>query len=163
MGPHECLKSYIGPSGTSPTPLGCLNGLRLTKYDPLLCILPVRCFRIHGTPKGAFQKCSFGPKRAFWGLQRSLEGLWVPDLVPTAADWSNRIGFMVTTHFGLVLGFFWAPRDPKRARFGPKCPFLAPVGTKLKNVADPSCDLSKFARGGHLINEKNLTSIGLTS
>ena len=118
----------------------------------------MRCFRIH-----AFQKCSFGPKRAFWGPQRSLEGLRVPDLVPTAANWSNRIGHMVTTHFGLVLGFFWAPRDPKRARFGPKCPFLAPVGTKLKNVADPSCDLSKFAREGHLANEENFTSIGVTN
>ena len=30
---------------------------------------------------------------------------------------------MVTTHFGLVLGLFLAPRGPKRARFGPKCPF----------------------------------------
>ena len=115
----------------------------------------MRCFRIHGTPKGAFQKCLFCPKRAFWGPQRSLEGLRVPNLVPTAANWSNRIGHMVTTHFSLVLGFFWAPRDPKGARFGPKCPFLAPLGPKLKNVADPSCDLSKFARGGHLINEKN--------
>ena len=79
-------------------------------------------FRIHGTPKVAFQKCSFGPKRAFWGLQRSLEGLWVPDLVPTAADWSNRIGHMVTTHFGLVLGLFWAPRNPKRASICTKLP-----------------------------------------
>ena len=30
---------------------------------------------------------------------------------------------MVTTHFGLVSGLFWAPRAPKRARFGPERPF----------------------------------------
>ena len=122
MGPfwHTLVPEKLHrPLGDLADPSGCLNGLRLTKYDPLLCILPVRCFRIH-----AFQKCSFGPKRAFWGPQRSLEGLRVPNLVPTAANWSNRIGHMVTTHFSLVLGFFWAPRDPKRARFGPNCPFL---------------------------------------
>ena len=33
---------------------------------------------------------------------------------------------MVTTHFGPVSGFFWVPRDPKRARFGPRCPFWGP-------------------------------------
>ena len=63
----------------------------------------------------------------------------------------------------MVLGLFWAPRDPKRARFGPNCPFLAQIGPKLKIVADPSCDLSKFVREEHLANEKILTSIGLTS
>ena len=46
-----------------------------------------------------------------------------PDLVPIAADWSDWVGVMVTTHFGLVLGLFLAPRGLKRARFGPKCPF----------------------------------------
>ena len=45
-----------------------------------------------------------------------------PDLVPIAADWPDWVGVMVTTHFGLVLGLFLAPRGPKRARFGPKCP-----------------------------------------
>ena len=39
---------------------------------------------------------------------------------------------MVTTHFGLVSGLFWAPRDTKMARFGPKCPFLGPK--KLKKL-----------------------------
>ena len=46
-----------------------------------------------------------------------------PDLVPIAADWSEWVGVMVTTHFGLVLGLFLAPRGPKRARYGPKCLF----------------------------------------
>ena len=52
-----------------------------------------------------------------------------PDLVPTAADWSDRDVIIVTTHFGLVLGLFCAP---KRARFGPKCPFSA----KLRPLAE---------------------------
>ena len=47
----------------------------------------------------------------------------MPDLVPITADWSDWVEIMVTTHFGLVLGLFLAPRGPKRARFGPKCLF----------------------------------------
>ena len=31
---------------------------------------------------------------------------------------------MVNTHFDLASSLFWAPMGPKRARFGPKCPFL---------------------------------------
>ena len=123
MGPfwHTLVPEKLHrPLGDLADPSGCLNGLRLTKYDPLLCILPVRCFRIHGTPKGAFQKCSFGPKRAFWGPQRSLEGLRVPDLVPTAADWSNRIGHMVTTHW------YWASSGPKGTPKGPVLALSAP-------------------------------------
>ena len=33
---------------------------------------------------------------------------------------------MVTTHFDLVSDPFWVHRGPKRARFGPKCPFWGP-------------------------------------
>ena len=33
---------------------------------------------------------------------------------------------MLTTHFDLVSGPFWAPGGPNRARFGPKCPFWVP-------------------------------------
>ena len=55
-----------------------------------------------------------------------MEGPRGPDLVPTAANWSDWVGVMVTSHFGLVLGLLWAPRVPKRARFGPKCPFWGP-------------------------------------
>ena len=62
------------------------------------------------------------------GPQRDSKGPWGPDLIPTAANWSDWVGVMVTKHFGLVLGLFWVPRDTKRARFGPKCPFLAPKG-----------------------------------
>ena len=44
-------------------------------------------------------------------------------MVPTAANWSDWAGIMVTRHFDLVSGLFWAPRAPKRAFFGPKRPF----------------------------------------
>ena len=67
------------------------------------------------------KRACFGPKMPFWGPQRDLEGPEGPDLVPTAANWSDWAGIMVTRH--LVSGRFWAPREPKRARFGPKFPF----------------------------------------
>ena len=72
------------------------------------------------------KRARFGPERPFWGSPRVLEGPRGPDLVPTAPNWSDWVGVMVTTHFGLVLGLLWAPRGPKRARFGPKCPFWGP-------------------------------------
>ena len=56
---------------------------------------------------------------------------------------------MVTTHFGLVSGIFWAPSGPIRAHFGPKCPLLGPIGPKIgpqfKIVANLLCDHSKSA------------------
>ena len=39
LGPHGCLKSYIGSSGDPVDPSGVPNGPRLTEHDPLLCIL----------------------------------------------------------------------------------------------------------------------------
>ena len=62
----------------------------------------------------------------FWGPRRSSEGPGGPDLVPTAHDWPVWVGVMLTTHFDLVSSPFWAPRGPKRDRFGPKCPFWGP-------------------------------------
>ena len=46
-----------------------------------------------------------------------------PDLVPTLPDWLVCVGLMVITHFDLVLGPFWTPGGPKRARFGQNAPF----------------------------------------
>ena len=69
-------------------------------------------------PLGA-QKDPFGPK----GLMSVLgvpEGPRGPALVQTAANCSDWVGIMVTTHIGLVLGLFWAPRYPERAYFGLK-------------------------------------------
>ena len=39
----------------------------------------------------------------------SLKGFVWADLVPTARDWPAWVGFMVTTHFDLVLGPFHSP------------------------------------------------------
>ena len=75
-------------------------------------------------------KVSFWPQNAIFGAPEVLGGPGGPDLVPTAADWSNRIGYMFTTHFGLISALFWAPWGPKRASFGPKCPFWGPQRAK---------------------------------
>merc|ERR1712140_8001 len=64
------------------------------------------------------------------GAQGSQEGPGGPNLVPTATNCSAWIKLMVTTHFGLVSAFFWATRGPKRATFGPKCPFWVPRGPR---------------------------------
>ena len=80
-------------------------------------------------------------------------------MVPTAANWSDWAGIMVTKHFDLVFGVFrapWAPRAPKRARFGPK---RAQIGSKLKIVGKVLCDLSKFAQEDHSANEENIIMI----
>ena len=69
------------------------------------------------------KRARFGPRCPFWGPQRDSEGPRGPDLVPTAANWSDWAGIMVTRHFDLVFGFFRAPRALKRARFGPNRPF----------------------------------------
>ena len=73
-------------------------------------------------PRGP-KRAIFGPKCPFWWPQRSQESPRGPNLVPTASSCSAWVKLMVTTHFGLVLALFWAPRSPKRAIFGPKCPF----------------------------------------
>ena len=76
----------------------------------------------------------------FWKniISDFAEGHRGPDLVPTATDWSDWAGIMVTTHFGLVSGLFWATRDPKRAFLASKRPqndvfgrFLQLDGSKL--------------------------------
>ena len=106
------------------------------------------------------KRARFGPERAFWGPHRDPEGPGGPDLVPTAANWSDRVGIMVTRHFDLVFGLFRAPRAPKRARFGPK---RAQIGSKLKIVANLLCDLSKFAQEDHSANEEYIIMIRWTS
>ena len=53
-----------------------------------------------------------------------MEGPRGPDLVPTAPNWSDWVGVMVTTHFGLVLGLLLAPRGQKKGPFWPKIPLL---------------------------------------
>ena len=106
------------------------------------------------------KRARFGPKCPFWGSQRSSEGPRGPDLVHTAADWSDWVEIMVATHFGLVSGLFWASRDTKNAHFGPQG---AQIGPKFKIVADPSCDLSKFAQERHSANGKHISIIWCTN
>ena len=69
-------------------------------------------------PQGP-QKGQIWPKMPLLGVPDRPLRL---DLVPTATDWSDWVGIMVTTHFGLVLGLFWAPRNPKRASICTKLP-----------------------------------------
>ena len=64
-------------------------------------------------------------------MRRSSEGSLGQDLVQTAANWSNWVRSLVTTHFCLVSGLFWTPRDPKSTRFGHKCPFLNHMGPNI--------------------------------
>ena len=92
-------------------------------------------------PKGPFE----GP-RGTWRARRvqiwsgltliGLTGLesWLPD----------------------TLTWYLASSGPPGPPKGPK------MGPKLNFFENLSCDLSKFAREGHLANEKNLTTIGLT-
>ena len=65
-----------------------------------------------------------------------------PDLVPIAAGWSDWVGVMVTTHFGLVLGLFLATRGPIKDPFWPKMSLLGvlevlerPIGA----IFGPNC------------------------
>ena len=72
------------------------------------------------------KRARFGPEKPFWGAPRSSEGPNGPNLVPTVLKWSDGIKIMVTTHFDLISGPFWARGGPKRARFGPEKPLLRP-------------------------------------
>ena len=108
----------------------------------------------------ASNRARFGPKMPFWGSQRDSKGPGGPDLVPTAVNWSDWVGIMVTKHFDLVSGLFRATRASKRALSGPKG---AQLGLKLKIVANLSCDLSKFAQKDHLTNGENIFKIWFTS
>ena len=60
-----------------------------------------------------------------------MEGLRGPDLVPTAANWSDWVGVMVTTHFGLILGLLRAQKGP----FWPKIALMGPKRAHKGGVA----------------------------
>ena len=113
-------------------------------------------------PRGP-KRARFGPKMPFWGPWRSWEGHRGPDLVPTAANWSDWVGVMVTSHFGLILGLLWAKKGlfwPIIALMGPK---RAHLGPKFQIVLNLSSDPSKHAREGHSADEKNFVPIWFTS
>ena len=102
-----------------PTATGWFNwvGFMVTTHFALVLGL----FWVVRGPKRAH----FGPKCPFWGPQQSSDSPGGPDLVPTTTGWSDRVGLMVITHFGLILGLFVVTRGYKGPLFGPKCPFLA--------------------------------------
>ena len=75
------------------------------------------------------QKGPFGLKQTLTGRKAS-ERPRGPDLVPTAADWSDWVGSMVTKHFGLVSGLFLAPREPKGPVLALSAPFGGPRGPR---------------------------------
>ena len=73
-------------------------------------------------PRGS-KRARFAPTCLFCGSLMDSEGPRGPDLVPTAADWSAWLGIIVPHTLWPGIKPFLAPRSPKRARFGPKCPF----------------------------------------
>ena len=79
----------------------------------------------------ALQKGPFGPKRPCWGPHRVSEGPGGPDLVPIAANWSDWVKLMVTTHFGLLLGLFWAQGPPKGPFLAQKAPFGGQIWIRI--------------------------------
>ena len=107
------------------------------------------CFSPYGTTQleKTGKKGSFGPRKAPFGALEVLGGPGEADLIPTTPHWPAWVGFMVTTHFDLVSGLFWAHRGPKRARFGPKCPFWGPrrapgdqIWSQLPRIDPPGLD-----------------------
>ena len=87
---------------------------------------PIWSHPAQGNGQKQAKKGSFWPKVPLLVALEVLGGPRGPDLVSTATGCSVCVGIMVTTHFWLILGLFWAAKDPKRDRFGPKCRFLAP-------------------------------------
>ena len=58
-------------------------------------------------------------------------------MVPTAPKGPAEVKHMITTHFDLISGPFWAPVGLKRARFGPEKPFWgAPRSSEGPNGPD---------------------------
>merc|ERR1712173_328860 len=55
------------------------------------------------------KRVRLGPKRTLLGAPDVLGEPRGADLVPTTPDWPAWVGFMVTTHFDLVLGPFHSP------------------------------------------------------
>ena len=58
------------------------------------------------------------------------------NIVKNAPNWSDWVGVMVTTHFGLVLGLLWAPRGPKGPQKGPFWPEM-PLLVALEVLGGP--------------------------
>ena len=61
------------------------------------------------TSRKQAKRVPLGPKRPLLGAPDVLGEPRGADLVPTTPDWPAWVGFMVTTHFDLVMGPFHSP------------------------------------------------------
>ena len=111
--------SRDGPNGikNSFTQSTWVGPIHIIHLGPLMDL-----YGTPGAPKGLILAPK-GPCGVPRGPRRAPGGA---ELVPTAPDWLIWVELMVTIHFDLVSGPFWAPRGPKRPSFGPKCPFWGP-------------------------------------
>ena len=133
--PGAPKRAHFGPKRPFLGPLRSAESLGGQIWSQLPLIGPTQLvtwhphtlawYRPSSGPLGP-QKGQFWPQMSLLGTQRSQEGPRGQNLVLTATGCSARVKLMVTTHFDLVSALFWAPRGPKRASFGPKCPFLGP-------------------------------------
>ena len=117
--PWRSSEGHNGPD-LVPTATGWSNWVN---HIHIMCSGPL--WGLYCTPV-APKRAHFDPERPFWWPQRSSVGPGGPDLVPTAADWSDRDVQRCNHCYNTLwpgIGSFWAP---KRARFGPKHPFGRP-------------------------------------
>ena len=100
-------------------PIG-LNGLESLLPDTLTWYL------VSSGPQGS-QKGPFWPKMPLLGVPDRPLRL---DLVPTATNWSEWAGIIVTRHFDLVSGLFWPPGIPKGSVLAQNAPLEGLRGTR---------------------------------
>ena len=116
-GPQGALKGLFGPNPKFPRPnfFGnsfCFN-YRLVECPERRSGMPGSFSTViaHMEPPSSRKQAKrvrLGPERPLLGPWRSSEGPGEADLIPTTPDWPAWVGFMVTTHFDLVSGPFWA-------------------------------------------------------
>ena len=114
LGPFGYLILGFGPQNGSKAniivfwaPFGLVSGLTGIQNTSTQCAwvgrINIMCLGpltdLCGTP-GAPKRARFGPKRPFWGPQRSLGSPGGPDLGPTATGWSNWVGHIHTMCLG---------------------------------------------------------------
>ena len=129
-GPHNGPKHHPnGPRGTwrarrvqiwSQLPPIGLTGLESWLSDTLTWDLAAS--GPPGNPKGP----DLAQNSPFGGPNRPLR----LDLVPTATNWSEWAGIIVTRHFDLVSGLFWPPGIPKGSVLAHNAPLEGLRGTR---------------------------------
>ena len=108
--------SQDGPNGIKNTSTQCtwVGCIHIMQLGPLMDL-----YGTPGAPKGLILAPK-GPCGVPRGPRRAPGG---PDLVPTAPNWFIWVELMVTTHFDLVSGPFWAPRALKGPVLAQNAPF----------------------------------------